>query len=137
MDDTEFSAMEEKRKESGYPREVFLRKVITDGTVRAAPPADYPKLIRALGQVGNNLNQLTATANSIHFIDPKELNAVTKDLKHIMQRIHQSFLITENDSLTAQIADKDKTVDEFQERLRTALQTVREACESVSSIVKI
>lgn len=60
-----------------------------------------------------------------------EVNRVLEQLK-----CRVSFLTTENDSLTAQIADKDKTVDEFQERLRTALQTVREACESVSSIVK-
>lgn len=59
---------------------------------------------------------------------------VSRSLEQLKCRV--SFLTTENDSLTAQIADKDKTVDEFQERLRTALQTVREACESVSSIVK-
>lgn len=73
MTEEEYDDLEEKRKRSGYPREVFLRKLIADGTVREAPSVDYPKLLLALSRIGNNLNQITATANTIHYIDPQSL----------------------------------------------------------------
>ena len=40
FDDAEFQDVQEKYKRSGYPREVFLRKLIADGTVREAPSVD-------------------------------------------------------------------------------------------------
>ena len=51
LSDEEFQALEEKRKKSGYPREVFLRHLIADGTVREAPSVDYPKLLLALSSL--------------------------------------------------------------------------------------
>lgn len=44
-------------------------------------------------------------------------------------------LNAKNDSLTAQITDRDRTIRELHERLETALQTVRGAYESMASIV--
>ena len=103
LSDEEFQALEEKRKKSGYPREVFLRHLIADGTVREAPSVDYPKLLLALSRIGNNLNQLTATANTIHYIDPQSLEETTGDLKHILKEIHRSFLIPDQRKLTEEI----------------------------------
>ena len=103
LNDEEFSELTQKIKQSGYPREVFIRKVLKEAIVREAPPADYPKLLRALSQIGNNLNQIAATANTIHFINPKELKAATADLKHTMQQIHHAFQIPDQKRLQAQI----------------------------------
>ena len=103
LSDEEFQALEEKRKKSGYPREVFLQHLIADGTVREAPSVDYPKLLLALSRIGNNLNQLTATANTIHYIDPQSLEETTGDLKHILKEIHRSFLIPDQRKLTEEI----------------------------------
>lgn len=47
-----------------------------------------------------------------------------------------SSLTAENGSLTAQLAERDKTIADLQERLRTALQTVRGAYESLTHVVK-
>lgn len=47
-----------------------------------------------------------------------------------------SSLTAENNSLTAQVAERDKTIKGLQEQLETALQTVRGAYESVTNIVK-
>lgn len=41
LNDEEFSELTQKIKQSGYPREVFIRKVLKEGIVREAPPADY------------------------------------------------------------------------------------------------
>ena len=103
LNDEEFQALEEKRKKSGYPREVFLRKLIADGTVREAPSVDYPKLLLSLSRIGNNLNQITAIANTIHYIDPQSLEETTGDLKHILKEIHRSFLIPDQKRITEEI----------------------------------
>ena len=104
FDDAEFQDVQEKYKRSGYPREVFLRKLIADGTVREAPSVDYPKLLLSLSRIGNNLNQITATANTIHYIDPKALEEATGDLKHILKEIHRSFLIPDQQRVTEETA---------------------------------
>jgi hypothetical protein len=104
LNDEEFQALEEKRRRSGYPREVFLRKLIADGIVREAPSVDYPKLLLSLSRIGNNLNQITATANTIHYIDPKALEEATRDLKHILKEIHRSFLIPDQQRITEETA---------------------------------
>lgn len=103
FNDAEFQEVQKKCKKSGYPREVFLRHLIADGTVREAPPVDYPKLLLALSRIGNNLNQITATANTIHYIDPQSLEETTGDLKHILKEIHRSFLIPDQRKLTEEI----------------------------------
>ena len=47
-----------------------------------------------------------------------------------------SSLTAENGSLTAQLAERDKLIQELQKRLETATQTIRGAYESVTNIVK-
>ena len=47
-----------------------------------------------------------------------------------------SSLTAQNGSLTSQLAERDKTIADLQERLRTALQTVRGAYESLTNVVK-
>lgn len=103
LNDKEFSALNEKIEKSRLPREVFIRKVLQEGTVREAPSADYPKLLRSLSKIGNNLNQIAATANTIHFINPKELNQAVGDLKHTMKQIHRSFQIPDQKRLQEEI----------------------------------
>ena len=103
FNDAEFQEVQKKCKKSGYPREVFLRKLIADGTVREAPSVDYPKLLLSLSRIGNNLNQITATANTIHYINPKALEEATGDLKHILKEIHRSFLIPDQKRITEEI----------------------------------
>ena len=84
LSDEEFQALEEKRKKSGYPREVFLRHLIADGTVREAPSVDYPKLLLALSRIGNNLNQLTWRVNE------GTLTAVNlEETKHELSKIFE------------------------------------------------
>lgn len=106
LNDEELSLLNEKIEKSGFPREVFVRQMLKDGVVREAPPADYPKLLRSLSQIGNNLNQIAATANTIHFINPKELNQAVTDLKHTMKQIHRSFQIPDQKRLQEELMSK-------------------------------
>ncbi len=104
LNDEEFSELTGKIKKSGYPCEVYIRKILKDGTVREAPPTDYPKLLRALGQIGNNLNQIAATANTIHFINPKDLSEAIGLLKYTMKQLHRSFQIPDQKRIQEEIA---------------------------------
>lgn len=104
LNDQELKELDLKVQKTRLPREVFIRKVLQEGTVREAPPADYPKLLRSLSKIGTNLNQIAATANTIHFINPKELNQAVGDLKHTMKQIHRSFQIPDKKRLQEEIA---------------------------------
>ena len=66
LSDEEFQALEEKRKKSGYPREVFLRHLIADGTVREAPSVDYPKLLLALSRKQSQSAHCDRQYHSLH-----------------------------------------------------------------------
>lgn len=106
LNDEEFAILNEKTEKSRLPREVFVRKILKDGIVREAPPADYPKLLRSLSQIGNNLNQMAATANTVHFINPRELNQAISNLKHTMKQIHCSFQIPDQKRLQEELMSK-------------------------------
>lgn len=104
LNDEEYFELQSKVKKSGLPREVFLRRIYRDGYVKEAPPTEYPKLLRALGQIGNNLNQIAATANTIHFINPKDLSEAISLLKYTMKQLHRSFQIPDQKRIQEEIA---------------------------------
>lgn len=59
-------------------RSVLIRALILGKRLVETPPVDYKQFIIELRRVGTNLNQLTAKANSIGYIDSKaKNNAIT------------------------------------------------------------
>lgn len=108
LSDEEWQTLEQKRQKTGYPREVYLRKLIAEGSVREAPPADYPKLLTALSRIGNNLNQIAAVANGTGRISPDVLYAALSQLQRILSNIHRTFQIPD------EIRISERTVSELQ-----------------------
>lgn len=108
LNETEFAEMEKKRAKTGFSREAYLRQVIANGTVREAPPADYPKLLTALSRIGNNLNQIAAAANAVRYISPDALRQTQEELDHILKEIHHIFLIPDK------IQISKKTISDLQ-----------------------
>ncbi|MBE6716225.1 MAG: plasmid mobilization relaxosome protein MobC [Ruminococcaceae bacterium] len=51
---------------------MLIRALILGKRLVEAPPVDYKQFIIELRRVGTNLNQLTAKANAIGFIDRSE-----------------------------------------------------------------
>lgn len=73
FNDEEFLDLSSKVQKSHLAREEVIRRAVKGITIKEAPSADVPLLIRELRKIGNNLNQLAALANTKGFIDAPQL----------------------------------------------------------------
>ena len=62
-------------------RSKIIRAMILGTRLVEAPPVDYKQFIIELRRVGTNLNQLTAKANIIGFINRAECRVVLNDVR--------------------------------------------------------
>lgn len=72
-------------------RSVLIRALILGKRLVEAPPIDYKQFIIELRRVGTNLNQLTAKANSIGYIDVDECKNVLNDVRNLEAYISNYF----------------------------------------------
>ena len=70
---------------------VLIRALILGKRLVEAPPVDYKQFIVELRRVGTNLNQLTAKANSIGYIDADECKNVLNDVRNLETDIAKYF----------------------------------------------
>ena len=72
-------------------RSVLIRALILGKRLVEAPPVDYKQFIVELRRVGTNLNQLTAKANSIGYINSDECRAVLDEVRKLEADIAKYF----------------------------------------------
>ena len=72
-------------------RSKIIRAMILGTRLVEAPPVDYKQFIIELRRVGTNLNQLTAKANSIGFIDRAECREVLSEIRSLEADIAKHF----------------------------------------------
>ena len=72
-------------------RSVIIRALILGKRLVEAPPVDYKHFIIELRRVGTNLNQLTAKANSIGYIDADECKNVLNEVRKLETDIAKYF----------------------------------------------
>ena len=72
-------------------RSKIIRAMILGSRLVEAPPVDYKHFIIELRRVGTNLNQLTAKANAIGFIDRAECREVLSDIRSLESDIAKYF----------------------------------------------
>lgn len=72
-------------------RSVLIRALILGKRLIEAPPVDYKQFIIELRRVGTNLNQLTAKANSIGYIDVDECKNVLNEVRKLESDIANYF----------------------------------------------
>lgn len=72
-------------------RSKIIRAMILGAKLVEAPPIDYKTFIIELRRVGTNLNQLTAKANTIGFIDSDECKNVLIEIRNLESDIAKCF----------------------------------------------
>ena len=87
----EMVALNEKVKKSGFSREKFVRKLLSDCKVYEAPPVDFPKLIKEVNRVGSNIEQILRVANAKHIIDVPRLRNELDELDAIEDAMWKAF----------------------------------------------
>mgnify|MGYP003289066936 FL=1 len=68
-----------------------IRLLITMTKLKEAPSVDYPKFIRELRAIGNNLNQLLLVARTRGWSNQKEISSVLSSVIETENRIVNEF----------------------------------------------
>lgn len=69
--------------------------LIKDLRPKEKPDERFYKAMEPLWSIGNNLNQLTAKAHSLNFIDAPMLEDTVKKLNHFITAVEEEFLAPE------------------------------------------
>ena len=91
LNEDENQILENLCKRLRVNRSVLIRALILGKRLVEAPPVDYKQFIIELRRVGTNLNQLTAKANSIGFIDSDECRTVLNEVRSLEADISKYF----------------------------------------------
>lgn len=91
LNEDENQILENLCKKLRVNRSVLIRALILGKRLVEAPPVDYKQFIIELRRVGTNLNQLTAKANSIGYIDSNECRNVLNEIRSLETDIAKYF----------------------------------------------
>ena len=69
LDDDEYARIISKQERSGLKKQLFFRAVLEGVQIKEQPPIEFHEVLKALRQIGNNLNQIAARANATGIID--------------------------------------------------------------------
>lgn len=92
LDENEAAYLDRLVKQSGRSRSSFLRAVIMNYQLCEKPGLEFYRAMRELSRFGNNLNQLTAKANALGFIDTLELQKEMQQWQKFRTDIYKAYL---------------------------------------------
>lgn len=96
VNENELAALTKKVKQSGMPRERYLRTLLMRNTPREAPKLDYPRLTSELHNIGTNMNRVAARANATGYIDAIGYEANLKRFAAVISVISEAAGIPRN-----------------------------------------
>lgn len=62
--EAEYQYLKKQVDLSGFPMEVYLRRLIAGKEIKQRPPEKMTELLRQLSAIGNNINQIAKVANT-------------------------------------------------------------------------
>ena len=87
----EYEKLCDLSRATGVSKSKVIRLLITMCRLKEAPPADYPKLIRELRAVGNNLHQLLVIARTRGWNNQKEISSALSSILETENKIVSEF----------------------------------------------
>lgn len=96
LTDEELDSLTEKVQRTNFSREGFCRAVLNGATVKEAPPADVPVLIREVRRVGYNIEQILRLANAKNLLDAPRLRKALDENRAVEKLIAETYT-TETD----------------------------------------
>lgn len=91
LDAEEKANLQSKATAAGMNCSEYIRKVVAEAEVKAAPQADVPLLIRDVRRVGYKVEALLKGANTTHVLDALELRRTLVEAYLIFERIHKIY----------------------------------------------
>ena len=95
--DQEYEHMNTLIKETGLSRESFIRSLIGGIVLKPLPKKEMLEIIGQLRRIGNNINQISASANRSGHIDSElfkeNYNALQKEITRIKTMLQEPVII--------------------------------------------
>ena len=98
LNDYELEQLNNLCDKTRLDRSKIIRFLLLKVKLIEAPPVDYKRFIIELRRVGTNLNQLTAKANTVGFIDRNECKSVLDEVRKLEREIAKQFRIGRRES---------------------------------------
>lgn len=81
-----------KAEQCGLTDAAFIRMAIHSLVPKQKPDKEFYDVLRQLSSISNNLNQLTAKANSLGFIDIPLLKRMSDEISNLTEEILLKFI---------------------------------------------
>lgn len=78
LNDNEDIKLHNLMRETGFNASQLIRSLILHTEIKTRPPDEYPKLLRELSAIGNNVNQIARKANSTDTVSAAEITKMRK-----------------------------------------------------------
>ena len=93
--DNELKTIDEKAFKTCRMRSTYIREVALGYSPQERPSEDFNEVIRQLRYMNNNLNQLTAKAHSLGFIDEKKYDKQVRQISSLIVEMKRKYLLGE------------------------------------------
>ena len=87
----ELDALNKKAKKAQMSREGYCRAVLNGSTVKEAPPADIPALLRAMRQAGYNLDQTLKKFNATSVPDMPQFRKGLEEIRAATKLVSDAY----------------------------------------------
>lgn len=94
----EAKMLRQKAKRVKLTESALIRMLVEGFQPKEPPDERFYKLMRELYAIGNNIHQLSAKANALHFIDAPMLKREAEKWTEFRERIEREFLDPEKGS---------------------------------------
>ena len=113
MSQKEADDLNKKVALTGLTKSSFIRILIAGYIPKPKPDPEFYILLRKLYAVCNDMNQLTAKAHTLNFIDVPMLKEIKSQHENLLDEIHQKYLAPDKNneviSLGRRRIENDKT----------------------------
>lgn len=88
---SEYNDLQNKACKTNLTASEFIRCAVKGVSIREAPPADVPYLLREFKRIGNNINQILLIANTRGFLDSPRLRSALEELKEADRLVFRTY----------------------------------------------
>lgn len=92
LNDTEADRLNELARRAGRSKSSWLRSAVMGYQLCEKPDPEFYRAMRELSRFGNNLNQLTAIANALGFLDVSALTEEIQQWHKFRADIYKTYL---------------------------------------------
>lgn len=88
----EYTDLQNKVCKTNLTASEFIRRSVKGASIKEAPPADVPYLLREFKRIGNNINQILLIANTSGFLDTPRLRSALEELKEADRLVFRTYV---------------------------------------------